>query len=210
MSVKSTAARFLFSIEAHEWVHGVSPRFQKCTLADTHTELSLQHPQAGGRQLIHLKACEQHLLLSWVKCSVTPLSVQRKLYFIYAQLIILGSHFAPISMNETAPASPYETWLSNHLWASFCESFFLISELFLGLFSRPVQCGCSPRWTVRGAGFPPPTQGHLSFLTAAEAAVHHNLSSPTSFPCPFHSSRVAHFQHILPHWKYIGICFSPQ
>lgn len=211
MSVKSAAASFLFSIEVHEWVHGVSPRFQRRTLADTHTELSLQHPQAGGRQLIHLKACEQHLLLSWAKCSVTHFSFcSNEASFHLCSADNSWITFCSYFHEWNHPS--FSTWgmviespLSFLLW-KFFPNLWIISGSLLeaGAVWMLSQMGCA------GAGLPPPSRGHLSFLRAAEAALHHDLSSPTSFPCPFHSSRVAHFQHILSHWKYIEICFSPQ
>lgn len=67
MSIKSMTESFLFSLEDHRWLYSVTLRFQMHT--HRHTELSLPHPQARGRQLIYLIACKQHFLLFWMKYS---------------------------------------------------------------------------------------------------------------------------------------------
>lgn len=150
MSIKSMAESFLFSIEDYQWVFKVTLRFPMHT--HRHTGLSLWHPQARGRQLIHLKACKQHFFFSWMKCSGIHSSLSSaKLRGKFLNHILLlfprVKSLRLLHVRHSFPVPPF-----------FCERFFLISELLVDLFWRLVQCGRSPSWAAWGEGLPPHSQ----------------------------------------------------
>lgn len=199
MSIKSTAASLLFSVEDHQWVYGARLRFQMRT--QSHIQLSLLYPQEGGRQLIHLKACEHHLLLSWVKGSII-LSKEASFHLSSTDnsWTTFCSYFQGWNHSSSQTASPYETGLTSHLLAFLLWKGLLNLQIISGSLLKAgavwelSQAGCIPGGQLcLLAQRPPPSQGDLSFLMAAEAAVHHNLSLFPCCPFPFCSLWICSF-----------------